>query len=247
MCTLILLDRVVPGCPVLVAANRDEYLTRPAAPPARRVPGTGGLAFVAPQALEAGGTWMGLNSAGLFVGLTNRPVEVRARERRSRGLLVQDALGLDKATGGADQMREGLEGVYNPFHMLYADAHETFLTCLRLDGAETRRLDPGVHVVGNRDADDPGSQKVRRIQREVDQIDPRAPFDRIVSELTRVLRAHAAPERPLENTCVHTPEYGTRSSTILASGGEHRGYCYADGPPCETVFHDVTRLLDSLQ
>ena len=247
MCTLILLDRIVPGCPVLVAANRDEYLTRPAAPPARMAQGSGGLAFVAPQDLEAGGTWMGLNAPGLFVGLTNRPVEVRARDRRSRGLLVLDALGFDKAAGVASEMREGLEGAYNPFHMLYADGHETFLTCLRADGAETRRLEPGVHVVGNRDADDPDAQKVRRIQREVDQIDPEAPFDRIVSELTRVLRSHADPERPLENTCVHTPEYGTRSSTILASAGEHRGYWYADGPPCETKFHDLTCLLDSLQ
>ena len=28
MCTLILLDRVVPGVPVVVAANRDEFRDR---------------------------------------------------------------------------------------------------------------------------------------------------------------------------------------------------------------------------
>ena len=77
MCTLILLDRVVPEFPVVVAANRDEFYARPAAPPARFVPGDGKLAFVAPQDLEAGGTWMGLNSNSVFVGLTNRPVATR--------------------------------------------------------------------------------------------------------------------------------------------------------------------------
>ncbi len=247
MCTLILLDRIVPGCPVLVAANRDEYLTRPAAPPARMAQGSGGLAFVAPQDLEAGGTWMGLNAPGLFVGLTNRPVEVRARDRRSRGLLVLDALGFDKAAGVASEMREGLEGAYNPFHMLYADGHETFLTCLREEGAETQRLDPGVHVVGNRDADDPASTKVARIRDEVCALDLRQPFADLVRGLIDVLRSHADPEKPLENTCVHTHDYGTRSASILVSGGPERGFWYADGPPCETKFRNVSSLLDTLR
>ena len=189
---------------------------------------------------------MGLNATGLFAGLTNRPVRERAEDRRSRGLLVLDVLGFEKAAAVEREMREGLEGTYNPFHLLYADGHETFLTCLREEGAETQRLDPGVHVVGNRDADDPGSSKVRRIRDEVEALDPRQPFADLMRGLTDVLRSHADPSVPLENTCVHTPDYGTRSASILASAGPERGFWYADGPPCETEFRNVTRLLDTL-
>ena len=97
MCTLILLDRVVPGFPVVVAANRDEFFARPAAPPALFPSTEGKPAYLAPQDLEAGGTWMGVNASGLFVGLTNRPVAVRDPSARSRGLLVLDALGAETA------------------------------------------------------------------------------------------------------------------------------------------------------
>ena len=94
MCTLILLDRVVPGVPVVVAANRDEFYARPAAPPALfRSDEAGRASFVAPQDLEAGGTWMGVNEHGLFAGLTNRrndepasgaPLARPPRARRAR-------------------------------------------------------------------------------------------------------------------------------------------------------------------
>ncbi|MEE8556561.1 MAG: NRDE family protein, partial [Myxococcota bacterium] len=98
MCTLIVLDRVVPRVPLVVASNRDEYLSRPAAPPALvRAEGPEGIPRVAPQDLEAGGTWMGVNARGLFVGLTNRPSTRRDRNRRSRGKLVMDALGYEDA------------------------------------------------------------------------------------------------------------------------------------------------------
>jgi uncharacterized protein with NRDE domain len=74
MCTLIALHRCVPGKPLVIAANRDEFLARPAEGPALRMRGSGPI--LAPLDLEAGGTWLGLNARGVFVGLTNlRPDE----------------------------------------------------------------------------------------------------------------------------------------------------------------------------
>ncbi len=74
MCTLIVLHRCVPGRPLVVAANRDEFLDRPAAGPALRMRDSGPI--LAPLDLEAGGTWLGLNGRGVFAGLTNlRPSE----------------------------------------------------------------------------------------------------------------------------------------------------------------------------
>ena len=69
MCTLIVLHRCVPGRPLVVAANRDEFLDRPAEGPALRSSRTGPI--VAPRDLEAGGTWVGVSARGVFAGLTN--------------------------------------------------------------------------------------------------------------------------------------------------------------------------------
>jgi len=183
MCTLIVLDRVVPGVPLVVASNRDEFYARPAAPPTRVEPGDGRLAYVAPQDLEQGGTWMGLNTAGVFVGLTNRATQEAREERRSRGLLVLDALERDTAEAIAADMREGLAGMYNPFHLLCADGRSAFLTLLREQGAETRALGPGTHVVCNRDPDDPSSGKTGWIRRAVEAICRENPRFRVEFEV----------------------------------------------------------------
>ncbi len=246
MCTLILLDRVVPEFPVVVAANRDEFFARPAAPPARFVPGDGRLAFVAPQDLVAGGTWMGVNSKGLFVGLTNRPVAARDPAARSRGLLVVDALGQHSAAAAAEELARACEQRTSPFNLLAADGAETWLARWQGDRLETRRLSPGIHVVCNRDPDDASSRKVRRIEALLSELDPAGGLERLLVGLARVLGGHPDSSNSLENPCVHTAEYGTRSSAVLAVGPGRRTWRYADGAPCETKFDDFSRLLDDL-
>ncbi len=79
MCTLIVLHRCVPGRPLVVAANRDEFLDRPAEEPTLRSTRTGPI--VAPLDLEAGGTWVGVSARGVFAGLTNlRPAPEASEE-----------------------------------------------------------------------------------------------------------------------------------------------------------------------
>ncbi len=249
MCTLIVLDRVVPGVPVLVASNRDEYYRRPAAPPTVVVPREAARpGYVAPQDLEAGGTWMGVNDRGLFVGITNRASAEPRADCRSRGLLVLDSLGRESADAvRADLTPARLEGVYNPFHLLCADGKQAHLTVLREDGAETRALRPGAHVICNRDPDDPASSKVRDLQAAVSAIDFGLPIDVLLDRLAGLLSAHPHADDPLRNPCVHTQEYGTRSSTLIALGARQSRYRHSDGPPCEAKYQDFTSLLDGLQ
>jgi uncharacterized protein with NRDE domain len=245
MCTLILLDRVVPAFPVVVAANRDEFFARPAAPPACFVPANGKSAFVAPQDLEAGGTWMGLNTKGLFVGLTNRPLAVRDQSARSRGLLVVDALGAESADDATTDLLRGAR--YAPFNLLAADGRHTWLARLQGDHLQTRPLDPGIHVVCNRDPDDPSSGKVRRIEALLAELDLSVGLETLMMGLIQVLGAHPEASNSLENPCVHTGQYGTRSSTVLAVGPEQRAWHYADGAPCETKYRDFSCLLGDVQ
>jgi len=182
----------------------------------------------------------------LFVGLTNRATLRREDDRRSRGLLVLDALGRSSAEEVAAEMHEGLEGAYNPFHLLCADGHSAHLTVLRDDGASTIALDPGAHVVCNHDPDDPGSSKVRDLQQRVDALDVGLPLEALMDALAEVLSSHAEPGNPLSSACVHTPDYGTRSSTLIALGPEQRRYWHSDGPPCEAKYRDLGTLLDGV-
>ena len=71
MCTLAIYFRVFPDYPVVVAANRDEYLDRAALPPTslgERPRIIGG------KDLRAIGTWLGINEHGLVAGLLNRRI-----------------------------------------------------------------------------------------------------------------------------------------------------------------------------
>ena len=248
MCTLILLDRVVPQIPVVVAANRDEFLARPAAKPALFRAGDDRPAFVAPQDLEAGGTWMGLNEHGLFVGLTNRPAPVKPPGVRSRGLLVLDALAQPGAQAASDELERQRCAAYAPFNLLAADGRETWLVRRREDGVQmSSALEPGIHVICNRDRHDPGSAKVARIEALLAGVDLGLKPLHLARALFGVLGAHPAGSNPYENPCVHTAEYGTRSSSVVFWGARERAYWYADGTPCDTKYRDFTALLGDLQ
>src|SRR5689334_12777158 len=92
MCTLVVATRLVPGFPLVVAANRDERLSRAASPPA-----FDGRGFIAPRDEVAGGTWLGLNRHGVFVGVTNRFGVAKDDARESRGELVIEGLAAETA------------------------------------------------------------------------------------------------------------------------------------------------------
>src|SRR5262249_10657645 len=89
-CTLIALHHCIDRAPLVIAANRDEFLDRPAEGPALRE--IAGGRIVAPRDVRAGGTWLGVNALGVFAALTNRRTSEPDPVRRSRGLLVLDAL-----------------------------------------------------------------------------------------------------------------------------------------------------------
>src|SRR3954463_7097816 len=148
MCTLIAAVRQFPDAPLVVAANRDERLDRAARAPLLWT--SGPLPFVAGRDEVGGGTWLGLNRAGLFVGVTNRLGVDRDPARQSRGALVVEALGASSARELHARLA-GLEpGRFNAFHLLYADRDGGFVTWS--DGAAVKQeaLEPGVHVVTER-------------------------------------------------------------------------------------------------
>jgi uncharacterized protein with NRDE domain len=246
MCTLIALHRCVPGAPLVVAANRDEYHARPAEGPALRE--TPGGPVVAPRDLRAGGTWLGLNRHGSFAALTNRPTACADPMRRSRGLLVLDALAPAKASEAADRLSTLPAGAYNPFNLLVADAENAFVAVYE-ESVRVEALEPGVHVIGNADPDDRRNPKIDRLLGRSQRALASGP-ERLLAELADVCRGHEGGESPLSHACIHVSErgYGTRSSTLLWLGepGTASEWHFADGPPCRTAYQDRSSLLREL-
>jgi uncharacterized protein with NRDE domain len=239
MCTLVAAVRPTPAVPLLVAANRDELTARPAVPP---LLWPGPPRSVAPRDEVAGGSWLGLNEHGLFVGITNRAGAPPDPARRSRGKLVIDALAAPSAAALHDTLAGLDPASFNPFHLLYADRASAHLTWS--DGCSLHRLDlaPGLHVVTERSfgaADDRRTDLIRRVWDERDT-SPAA--------LQALLSRHA--EDPFAATCVHADAfgYGTRSSLILTLGERwhETRFLWAEGRPCVTPYADQAGLVGRL-
>ncbi len=241
MCTLAVAVGVSAQLPLVVAANRDELLARPAIPPFLW---PGSPRVVSPRDEVALGTWLGLNEHALFVGVTNRAGAAPDPSLRSRGALVAEALRAPSAAVLHERLATVDPRAYNPFHLLYADRVSAHLTWS--DGERLHRADlaPGVHVVTERSfgaADDRRGELARRRWEDLrGDLSPAA--------LGALLSRHDAD--PFAATCVHQDAvgYGTRLSLILTLGARWADtrFLWAEGRPCVTPFVPQTALVAAL-
>jgi uncharacterized protein with NRDE domain len=226
-----------------------------------------GTAVVAPADGEAGGTWVGYNEHGLFVGVTNRwvPRGSLAAER-SRGLLVRDALARRDAETATRYVERAVEAhEYDGFNLVVADATGAFL--IEWDGSlRVTGLDPGVHVVVNVGAALGGGgvpadqfflpeERPEAGERQADNA--RGVRAALVPEPGEtagpwVERAKAVLSDHEYGVCVHGDDedpaappawFGTRSSSVIRIADDRRSYAFADGPPCRTDFAPVSDVV----
>lgn len=214
--------------------NRDEVYARPAASP-RWWPASpdteGGVGFVAPVDLVAGGTWFGLAQTGLFVALTNGRQAFRFRRERSRGELVVSSLRagtLEQATAALER-RDSL--AYAPCHLLLARGNRVTYVAPDPQGRfVVQQLPPDPHTLTNAGLDAGDTPDLSQHTTGLDA-------DGILRELRTRLATHRGPTA----RCRHGRGRGTRSSALLLLGDELASshLRYADGPPCVTHFADV--------
>ena len=158
MCLLVLAWAAHPRYRLVVAANRDEYHERPAAPLAKwhEPPG-----ILAGRDLRAAGTWLGIDPARRFGVVTNfRELQQPQPAAPSRGGLIPQYLGGGE---GARQFFTRLEAAaadYSGFNLLLADAGSLWYGSNRaLPFA--RELPPGVYGLSNELLDTPWPKLVR--------------------------------------------------------------------------------------
>jgi len=262
MCTAVILRRPGPPASLVVAANRDEFLRRPALGPTvllEQPRAVGGLD------LEQRGSWFGVTAGGLIALLTNQP-EPGGHPlpgRRSRGEIVMGVL-REGERAAARAWLSQLDGRdYNSFNLLFGDAGSAEVAYGRSDRAELEleAVPDGLSVLPNGRLNQPDHVKVARARAVVEPaID--APWPELRRALAAALGDHervpldSLPETPpgarfprelireLGALCIHTPEYGTRSSSITRlEPGRVVELAYAPGPPCRSDLEDVTWML----
>jgi hypothetical protein len=160
MCTLVILRRPHSEWPVLVAANRDEMAGRPWKSPARHWPDRADV--VAGLDELAGGSWMGMNDAGVVAAILNRVGTLGPQQgKRSRGELVLEALDHADAVEAAGALAELDARAWRPFNMLLADNRDAFW--IRADGAGIRvqPVPEGLHMLTAQELDDETSPRIR--------------------------------------------------------------------------------------
>ncbi|MCZ6472691.1 MAG: NRDE family protein [SAR324 cluster bacterium] len=239
MCLVLLALQAHPDVPLLLAGNRDEYHSRPAAPPAviQYDP-----RIYAGRDLEAGGTWMGRNEHGMMAALTNRHVSPRPAPRnvQSRGGIVTGLLQHARLRD-ARAWLEGLDmATYRPFNVLFGDAGR-FYYFTSEERQPPREIAPGFHALSNYSLDDQSWPKVARSLNFLQQSQERD-GEALLTGMQLFLGDATQPDDlqsddPTEEihgalgaVFIRSPGYGTVSSTILTSGGTlGERYYYAEG------------------
>jgi len=251
VCTLAVFFQCSEELPLLVAANRDEFLSRPTSGPQylaapRR--------FVAGIDLVAGGTWLGANEYGLTAAVLNRRSEKPPDpEKTSRGALVTSVLGKRAGREAAGAIQELPATQFNLCSVFVADRQEAFLLANEASGWRVRFLTPGLHVVTNRESENlecPRHERVVRLMEPAVSLLHHGRFEDALEVIKCALRDHGdsngTATDPLAVPCVHLGNYGTRSATVLMTfvGDRTRlEILHAAGPPCRTPFVPLEALL----
>ena len=223
MCLIVIGWRLREDYPLMLAANRDEFFARPAAP----------AAFwedygeiLAGRDLLQGGTWLGLTRSGRLAAVTNYRDGRRAKVGRlSRGWLVRDyLLSEQQPSSFLAQVRATAEQ-YDGFNLIVGTQRGLFHYSNR--GTEITPLPEGVHGLSNHLLNT-AWPKVERARQGVGALadTPAA----ALPEALFALLAERTPapdealpdtgiglewERLLSTAFIRSSDYGTRCSTVL--------------------------------
>jgi uncharacterized protein with NRDE domain len=212
-----------------MAANRDEFYERPSSP--------ADFWEDAPQILggrdlREGGTWLGITREGKFAAITNyRDPAAFKINAQSRGKLVRDFLCGDQSVDKYVENISQQSDKYNGYNLILGDNDKLYVFSNR---GKKQKLGAGIYGLSNHLLDT-SWPKVRKAKKEL----KKALNEKGVAledALFAILSSrHVAPndklpatgvgrewERLLSPIFIKSPNYGTRSSTILLLGKNKR-------------------------
>ncbi|MCB2107515.1 MAG: NRDE family protein [Rhodobacteraceae bacterium] len=250
MCTVVTLVRPGHRWPFIVAANRDEDISRPWKPPARHWPDRpdviGGLD------IQAGGTWVGINDTGVVACILNRHGTLSPLAgKRSRGELVLEALDHADARDAAGALSDLSARAYRPFNMIVADNRDAWWLALR-DGADRialERIPEGLSMFTAGERNDRAETRIDRFLPTFAAATSPDPDDGTWEKWRDLLAARAPDDDPAKGMTFSTKSgFGTSSSSLLAlpspedafKTGKKPVWLFAAGPPDSNPFEPVT-------
>ncbi|MBW2491699.1 MAG: NRDE family protein [Deltaproteobacteria bacterium] len=223
MCLILLSYETHPKYRMVLAANRDEYYSRPTAP----------IAFhddlsdvLGGRDLKHHGMWLGITRFGRLAAITNyRDPGTDISNAPSRGFLVRDFLSGKASPETYLEYVKSIGHRYNGFNLLVGDRFELFYYSNR--GNHIKKLKPGIYGLSNHLMDTPwpkiakGKSDLGQLLNGQENIDPEDIFD--------ILKDGSFPpdsmlpdtgvdlewERILSPLFITSDIYGTRSSSII--------------------------------
>lgn len=215
-----------PTYKLIVAANRDEFFDRPAAPANfwEDYP-----AILAGRDLRHMGTWLGITKSGRLAALTNYrdPKEINVN-KRSRGDLVRNFLSDNGSPVDFLETVKASKMEYAGFNLLVGNFDELFYYSNKQE--DIIEIPSGTHGLSNHLLNTPwpkvnkGTSLLRNYVQQHENIEVDTLFD-ILSD-TETASDDQLPntgvelemERQLSSLFIDMPEYGTRCSTVLLVG-----------------------------
>ncbi|MBC6428593.1 MAG: NRDE family protein [Cellvibrionales bacterium] len=233
MCILFIARHLRRDYPLIIAANRDEFFTRPTDPlaPWPDAP------ILAGRDRQAGGTWLGINpTTGLFAAVTNiRAAHLPPTGGKSRGTLVTRALQTPpaKLPHFAAQLTAA-STTYNPFNLLYGPLQNAGQHLYRHSSLQPHPtpIKDGITALSNGPPDQlwPKMARGTKLLRQYLETAPKIAPDPLIEIMRDHTRARpqdlpkngipATTEHPLSSIFIppltlKNHPYGTRTTTLL--------------------------------
>jgi uncharacterized protein with NRDE domain len=223
MCLILFSYKLHADYRLMLAANRDEFYNRP----------TASLDYwpdhpdvLAGRDLKGNGTWLGITRSGRLAAITNyREPAAHMENVPSRGILIRDFL-----TGNSSPERylravSKKSNAYNGFNLIASDRSGLFYHSNRANGIQ--KLQPGLYGISNHLIDTawPKIQRGKGLLK--GQLNGREKID--IEKIWGILADRSLPadntlpdtgvglqwERILAPLFISSPDYGTRSSSII--------------------------------
>ncbi len=218
MCLIFFAYNSHPKYKFVLAANRDEFLNRPAS----KISEWNGI--YGGKDLKSGGTWLGITKKGKFCAITNiRRIE-QIPDAPTRGKIVTNYL------NGSDSPKDYLADLskdsnkYNGFNLILGDKN----SCYHYNNREKKvnNLKPGIYGVSNASIDTPWP-KLEKGKKEFSQLLENEILNK--EDFYKLLRDDSKPpveqlpdtgiglewEKILSSIFIKSEAYGTRCSSII--------------------------------
>ncbi len=232
MCILFIAVNHHSDYPLIIAANRDEFHARETKPSHFWAAQPN---LLAGRDMVGGGTWMGITKTGRISALTN--IRAPGKEHPNpvtRGKLVSDFLTLDiKPEDYLDKLKKSRND-YNGYNLLFGSLNKLFVYNSFENNAYV--LNDGVYGLSNASLNSPwpkldmGRNTLANYCQNTQTVNQEHLFELLsnkqLAEDARLPRTGVPLmwEKRLSSIFIQSPDYGTRSSTVLLIDSKQKAY-----------------------